>query len=164
MKNAVKGLKWGRLIITDVVTTEVWSEPNNTGVKDYVVTVSMLCTCGREFTQEEWEIDKRVCVACPTCLETGAPDVNAGDVPLPALGFGAVGRPRHGKMRKVAISVTVPLDVLEWLQTLGDRHSNSVSAVLTGVLKSVMDSGVVVESTGVNVAALRKLEVENGKG
>lgn len=121
MRNAVKGMKWAMLEVTNVESTEVWSEPNNTGVRDWLTMVTLKCKCGREIKIEEFAVDRRVHLSCGTCAPP--PGRMALGIPM--------GRPKQGKFRKVALCVTVPLDLLDRLQRDSNTLGESMSALVT---------------------------------
>ena len=144
MKDARVGLKWSKLEVIETGWREKWQfdeiDPKTGrrttgGVKDVFDTAKLKCVCGEVFEMDIEDIDKRIHTACEKCRQQESAAVASGQV---APRTGLPGRPLQGRFRKVQISITVPLDIVNWIEGVADQKRMSVSNLVVTMLDEKM--------------------------
>lgn len=151
--NAQIGLKWGKVEVIDLETRiehqEEWidkktGEKKHGGVSQSYVYVTLRCKCGNVFEVEEDTLNKQIHTSCDDCKGKVEEGVRRGEI---APRTGLPGRPLQGRYRKIAMSITVPLDIVDWLQKKADLQYVSISHLVTQTLfKQMQQETGAVES------------------
>lgn len=135
------GTRWNKLEVLDMKESEVWSEPGEMGVKDYVTTHVLQCACGEVF-EHQGAIKKAELRACADCTAKGefnaprAERVNADGVVMPARPM--LGRPQGRYGRKSATSVSLPVDLIVKCNAIAQERGVSFSEFVTDALVSAL--------------------------
>lgn len=124
------GLQWGRLTIVSERDEESWSDGTG-GVKLHERFITLRCLCGVEFEKEEDGVDRRLIASCEECAKSGKPGV-----PL----TGRPGRPVGHRGRKMNMSISLPVDVIDLVQELAYQERHNFSQVVLLALEMFLES------------------------